>query len=156
VGYDVPNLRRSPFVNTSLKTVLFWGVILAAAVILWQVAKNGNQVPAPEISYSEFMSRVQAGSVVKMRVEGRKGSGFYSDGKTFTVILPPDQGQSLAALEQNKVEIWFLDDTASSWSWITNLAPLALLAVLWFFMIRNIRTSAKARNPASASSATSM
>jgi len=43
--------------NQTIKTVVFWCVIMLSAFLLWQVVKSGqNQQRTPEISYSEFLS----------------------------------------------------------------------------------------------------
>jgi len=46
----------------------------------------------------------------------------------------------LDALQQHGVDVWFKETTEQGWpSWILNLAPLVLLAGLWFFMIRQVQ-----------------
>jgi ATP-dependent Zn protease len=46
----------------------------------------------------------------------------------------------LDALQQHGVEIWFRETPEQGWpNWILNLAPLVLLAALWFFMIRQMQ-----------------
>jgi len=48
--------------NARLKTLIFWTVILFSAVTLWQIVRtNSSTKAAPEISYSQFLSEVNAG-----------------------------------------------------------------------------------------------
>jgi hypothetical protein len=66
----------------------------------------------------------------------------------------------LELLQQKGAEIWFRDTSQGTWgTWIMNLAPLALLAALWFFMIRQMQTKnrylASTRNPPGAQQDTS-
>lgn len=127
----------------TIKTLLFWIVILLSAIVLWQAVKSGNTAPrtAEDISYSEFLSQVNAGKVVKITIARLRADGVYRDGGTFRLTVPASQEQMLAALQQKGVEIWYSETSSetSQWSWLVNLLPLMLLAALWFFMIRRMQ-----------------
>jgi len=127
--------------NATLKTLLFWIVILFAAVVLWQVVKVPNSTKAaPEISYSQFLSEVNGGEVTRVKISRSHAEGSYRDGRSFRVIVPSSQEQMLATLEAKGVEIWYTEaENGNPWSWLVNLLPLALLAVLWYYMIRQMR-----------------
>lgn len=132
--------------DKTIKTVIFWVVIAISATLLWQFVKT-KQVTAPvrEISYSQFLSQVESGSVVKVKISGSSVQGTYKDGSSFQVNGPADQHDMLQALRSKNVEIWYAEGEANSTkSWLVNLLPLFLLAVLWFFMIRQMRAR---RNP---------
>jgi cell division protease FtsH len=131
--------------GTTIKTLVFWIVITVSALLLWQVVKNNQSTQSvPEISYSQFLSQVDSGNVAKVRIAGSTGEGTHSEGSRFRVILPASQEQMLETLRQKNVEIWYSADTSSA-SWWVNVAPLALLAALWFFMIRQIKSRSNAR-----------
>ncbi len=127
--------------NSTVKTVVFWFVIVLSATLLWQVEKSGTSTPIPEISYSEFLSQVDAGSVIKVTIAKNTVTGTNRAYSTFRVIAPSSQEGMLQELRQKNVEIWFKDSAVEGgWpAWLLNLAPLVLLAALWFFMIRQIR-----------------
>ena len=125
----------------SMKAAIFWIVVLVSAFLLWQVVRaapaNRN---TPEVSYSRFMSQVSNGQVSRVTISGREIRGLDDKGASFRVIAPPDQSAMIAALQQHGIEIWFRDSSAQDWpNWILNLAPLILLAALWFFMIRQMQ-----------------
>lgn len=126
---------------STIKTVVFWLVIVFSALVLWQVVKDGkNGQRIPEISYSEFLSQVESGNVSKVTIARNQITGRYQDNRSFRVIAPTSQEVMVQTLHQNKVEIWFTDAPAGDWTtWLMNLAPLILLAALWFFMIRQLR-----------------
>jgi cell division protease FtsH len=134
--------------GNTVKTLIFWIVISISALLLWQVVKNSNQSTqsVPEISYSQFLSQVDSGNVAKVRIAGSIGQGTYGDRSSFRVIVPAAQEQMLEALRQKQVEVWYADKPDQSLAgWLMNLAPLALLAALWFFMIRQMKSRANAR-----------
>ena len=138
----------------TMKTIVLWLVILVSAVLLWQVVKNANRntQQVPEISYSQFLSDVDAGKVAKVTIARTTLDGSFTDGGAFRVVVPAAQEQMLEALRQKQVEVWYADKPDQSLSnWLMNLAPLVLLAVLWFFMIRQVRARSQARGNAAAS-----
>lgn len=127
--------------NMTAKTVLYWVVILVSATLLWQVVKTGSTAQAiPEISYSEFLTRVASGQVSRVSIAGSVVRGSDAKGGNFRVVAPGNQAAMLDALEEHRVEIWFKETTEQGWpNWILNLLPLILLGALWFFMIRQMQ-----------------
>jgi cell division protease FtsH len=126
-----------------VKKLVYWFVILVSAIVLWQVVRTsrGSGPNLPEVSYSQFLSEVDAGTVAKIRVSGTRIDGTYRDGRLFRAVAPLSQEQMLEALRQAKVETWYVDSSQSGLGLLINLfAPLALLAALWFFMIRQLRS----------------
>ena len=142
--------------NSGVKAVAFWLVIVLSAFLLWQVVRSGpNQQTTPEISYSEFLSQVESGNVAKVTISKNQGYGTYRDNSSFRVTAPPTQEGMLQTLRQNNVQVWFRDTDNQGWpAWAMNLAPLVLLAALWFFMIRQtksrkVQTQTNAMTPGS-------
>lgn len=127
--------------NSVVRTVVFWAVIVVSAVLLWQVVKTGSTAQAvPEISYTEFLARVASGQVSKVIIAGGVVRGFDAKGGNFRVIAPSNQAALLGVLQQHGVEVWFKETTDQTWpSWILNLLPLILLGALWLFMIRQMQ-----------------
>ncbi len=123
------------------KTVIFWAVIVLSAFLLWQSVKAGpDNQRAPEISYSEFVARIASGQVSRVTIAGSVVHGFDAKGVSFLVYAPYNSSAMLEALQQHGVEIWFKGAPEQSWpNRIGNLAPLVLLAGLWFFMIRQVQ-----------------
>ena len=127
--------------NSSAKTVMFWAVILLSAFLLWQTVKSGgSSQTVPEISYSDFLTKVASGQVSRVTIAGSIVRGLDAKGGSFRFVAPANQTAMLDALQQHGVDIWFKDVPEQNWSnWIVNLVPVLLLAVLWIFMIRQMR-----------------
>jgi len=121
---------------------VFWLVILISAFLLWQVVKAPrNQQQTLEISYSEFLSQVDAGNVVKVTVSQNQVFGVYRNNSYFRVTVAASQEGMLQSLRQKNVEIWFKDTNGANWpsQLLGTWAPLIVLAALWFFMIRQMQ-----------------
>jgi len=129
-------------VDKTVKALVFWIVILVSAFLLWQTVKAGsNPQSTPEISYSEFLSRVAAAKVAKVTIAGNQVTGTDRDGSPFRVIAPSSKDALVDALQRQGVEIWFKDVAEGSvpLQLLGTWAPLILLAALWFFMIRQLK-----------------
>ncbi len=128
--------------NSTVKTIIFWVVILISAVALWQVVKTanaGNKIK--EINFSEFMAAVDQGTVKDVTLTGMEVTGKSGDGSQFHTTAPANYPEMIKKLQEKNVSITVKDVSNSSWGWLVNLfAPLALLAALWYFMIRQMQT----------------
>jgi cell division protease FtsH len=72
-------------VNSNVKNFVFWAVVLISAFLLWQVVKAGqNEQKIPEVSYSEFLSQVEAGNVINVSISGNVVNGRYRNSNTFS------------------------------------------------------------------------
>ena len=50
--------------NSTVRTILFWVMMIALAVVLWKMASNGGpSVKEEEPTYSNFLAKVDSGSV---------------------------------------------------------------------------------------------
>ncbi len=120
-----------------------WLIILLFAILLWQVAKGGHPAQVvPEISYSEFLARVASGKVSKVTIAGSVVQGSDTNGASFRVIAPSNQLAMVEGLQQHGVEIRFKETAEQGWpSMLLNLAPVFVIAVVWFYPIRQKRKS---------------
>jgi cell division protease FtsH len=130
-------------VNSTVKTVVFWLVIVLSGVLLWQVVKaGGNGAKEREINFSEFLSQVNAGNVADVTINGTEVRGKEkSDKVTFHTTVPANYPDMYKTLQDKGVNMTVKDAQGGSWpAWLLNLAPLILLAALWFIMIRQMQT----------------
>jgi cell division protease FtsH len=132
-------------VNSNVKNFAFWAAVLISAFLLWQVVKAGqNEQKIPEVSYSEFLSQVEAGNVINVSISGNVVNGRYRNGNTFRVMTSTSQEVMIEKLREKNVEVWFKNGAGAGWpGFLQNLAPLVLLAALWFFMIRQLKQKTK-------------
>jgi cell division protease FtsH len=130
-------------VNSTVKTVVFWLVIILAGVLLWQVLKGTTPgMKEQSKNFSTFLDEVNAGKVAEVTVNGAEVHGKYKDGNSgFQTTVPPNYNDMYKELRDKGVNITVKDQQgSSSWQWILNFAPLILLGALWFFMIRQMQT----------------
>ncbi|HYE25317.1 MAG TPA: ATP-dependent zinc metalloprotease FtsH [Clostridia bacterium] len=129
--------------NSTVKQVVFWLVIVLSGVLLWQVvAKSNTGVKERAINFSQFMSDVNQGNVRDVTIIGQEVRGTYRDGKSgFNTTVPANYPDMIKQLSDKGVSITYKDVSGAGWpTWLLNLAPLILLAALWFIMIRQMQT----------------
>ncbi len=129
--------------NSTVKTVVFWLVIVLSGVLLWQVVKAGGAgTKDKEIKFSDFMTQVEQGNVQDVTVMGTEVRGSLRNDKVpFHTTVPANYPDMYKLLQQKGVNITVKDTQGGSWpTWLLNLAPLILLGALWFIMIRQMQT----------------
>jgi len=130
-------------VNSTVKTVVFWLVIVISAVLLWTVVSKSNAGQKDkDVNFSQFMSDVDQGNVKEVKITGMEVRGKYrNDNSGFRTTVPANYPDMIKTLRDKGVSITVQDISNGSWpTWLLNLAPLLLLAALWFFMIRQMQT----------------
>jgi len=130
-------------VNSTVKTIVFWLVIVLSCVLLWQVVRAGSSSKDNKpVSYSEFRSQVDQGNVTEVTIIGTEVQGKYRGDKPFHTTIPANDPDLIKALRDKGVNITVKDVSASgSWpNWLLQLSPLILFGALWFIMIRQMQT----------------
>ena len=129
--------------NSTVKTVIFWLVIVVSAILLWQVVRSGSAAQKEQpINFSEFLTNVDQGNVSEVTINAQELRGKFKDGKAFNATAPVNYPDMIKALRDKGVNINVRDVTNGSWplQLLGTWAPLILLAALWFFMIRQMQT----------------
>ena len=128
--------------NSTVKTVVFWLVIVLSGILLWQVVKAGNSgTKEEEINFSKFMSEVNQSNVATVTINGTEVRGTYRNQKAgFHTIVPTNYPDMYKTLGDKGVSITVKDAQNGSYAWLLNLAPLVLLGALWFIMLRQMQT----------------
>ncbi len=120
-----------------------WPIALIAALALWFFLPL-HTTSQTSLTYSKFLSDVSAHQVKTIEIAASSGSassGTLTDGTNYTVVIPPQAGQTLLAdLQSNGVEITG-GTSGSSFgsqvlSWLILLAVLALPIWLWVRLSR--------------------
>jgi cell division protease FtsH len=130
-------------VNSTVKTVIFWLVIVISAFLLWQVVRTGSSgSKVADVPFSQFLAEVDQGQVQDVTINAQEVQGKYKDQKLFHTTAPVNYPDMIKALRDKGVNINIRDVTNGSWplQLLGTWAPLILLAALWFFMIRQMQT----------------
>jgi cell division protease FtsH len=132
-------------VNSTVKTALFWLLIVVSAFLLWEVVKGARDGQKDkEISTSQFMSDLDQNAVHDFKVNGMEVRGKLRDGSAFHTTAPTTYftPEILDGLRKKSIDVNFGDPSSGSLplQLLGTWAPLILLGALWFFMIRQMQT----------------
>ena len=131
--------------NSTVKTALFWLLIVVSAFLLWEVVKGARDGQKDkEVNVTQFMSDIDQNHVREITVNGMEVHGKYVDGSAFHTTAPANYftPESLKTLQGKGINITFRDVNSGSLplQLLGTWAPLILLGALWFFMIRQMQT----------------
>ena len=129
--------------NSTVKQVVFWLVILLAGVLLWSVVQNNSTGKKEnEVNFSQFLADVDQGRIKDVTVYGPEVHGSYKDQKAgFHTTVPPNYTDMYKSLRDKGVNITVKDASGGGWpSWLFQILPLVIILGLWFFMIRQMQS----------------
>jgi cell division protease FtsH len=134
-------------VNSTVKTALFWLLIVVSAFLLWEVVKGARDGQKDtELNFNpQFMSDLDQNSIQEFTVNGQEVRGKFRNGSAFHTTAPPGNyftPEVLKDLHAKGVNVSFRDINSGSLplTLLGTWAPLILLGALWFFMIRQMQT----------------
>ena len=133
--------------NSTIRTILFWLLMVVLAVFLWEMASKGGQsAKDDEPPFTQFLAKVQNGNVkdvtiilsptsAELQGEYREGGRFRNVTVANTAI--PDITKSL---QDHNVLYNYKEAKNPDWlSWLGTMAPLILLVLFWVFMMRQMQ-----------------
>jgi cell division protease FtsH len=121
--------------NQLWKWILVWGAMIAVIVFLGFAVPSGTD-DKDELTYSDFLSRVDDGGIATAKVDtDGHVSGELDNGDKYEAQIPlPLVGEELARrLEQGGVRVDGKGSSTSWAAWILAFAPVVLLigAIVW-------------------------
>ena len=129
--------------NQTVKNLIFWFFLAIMIFSLYNAISPENQKKS-EISYSEFLTKLEKGNIKSVKIAGSKITGNYLDSmETFTTIKP-DDNKLIGKLTKKGVEIDVKEDKDEPWYYLVliNLLPLVIVIALWIFFMRQVSMGA--------------
>jgi len=129
--------------NSTVKTVVFWVVLIVTGLALWQVARPGMPTREREISFSEFMNQAEQGNVnqITLYADNEIRGEFKKDSVRLKSVAPPDYPDMIKILRDKGVVISVKETSSSAWiSWVVQAAPILFFIGIWIFMMRQMQT----------------
>src|SRR5499426_193096 len=128
--------------NANLRNFALWVIIVLFLLALFTLFQNPSQrTSSHDISYSQFISDVDAGKVRDVVIQGPEIHGTYTTGQSFQTYAPNDQSL-VQKLTTNKVNVtarpqqenvpWFV-------SLLVSWLPFIALIGVWIFLSRQMQ-----------------
>jgi cell division protease FtsH len=133
-------------VNSTLKSLLFWMVLIVVGVLIWQFSTGLQRNEAP-MAFSAFLQHVDKNEVVSVTMTGNEITGQLStsasgDGNTKFRTYAPPQYEGLAnKLWDKGIQITAKPESTSPWATLLySWAPILLMIGFWLFMMRQMQS----------------
>jgi cell division protease FtsH len=127
--------------NSTLKSLLFWMVLVVVGVLIWQFSVGLRGTP-DTISFSAFLAKVKDGEVGSVVITGNEITGTSTNGTVKFRTYAPVQYERLAnQLEEKGVQIEAKQETTSPWATLLyTWAPILLMIGFWIFIMRQMQS----------------
>ncbi len=126
--------------SSTLKSLVFWVALFIVGLLIWNVSTKFQQHER-RVSFSEFMSWVDAGSVARVEVVGQDVNGVTKGNETFHTYAPSQYEGLVNRLMDRGVQVSSKEQTASPWaSLLLGWAPMLLAIGFWLFFMRQMQS----------------
>lgn len=130
--------------NSTVRQVIFWVVIIGGAVLLYRFFNNPNVNQPLPLAYNELMEKVEAKQVTSAQIEKEKVIGKLTDQRNFTTEIGGEKSADTIAeaMRTHGVRVEYKNSSASG-MWMQALifyAPFVLIIALWIFMLRQMQS----------------
>ena len=127
----------------NIKNLIMWAVIVFLTIGLYNMFKSPQASMGKKntIIFSEFLSEVDNGRVVKVEIQGNNIRGILSDGNTFITYSPNDPNL-IEKLSSKGVSISAApveEKMPSLFGVLLSWFPMLLLIAVWIFFMRQMQ-----------------
>ncbi len=126
--------------NPFYKNLALWMVITLMMIMLYNLFNQQTVAEPGGISYSEFITRLNAGGVSEVVIQGRELFVTDTSGRKFKVFAPEDD-MLIQRLEQKGVVIKAKPPNDSPWymTLLMSWFPMMVLIGVWVFFMRQMQ-----------------
>ncbi|MFN0024809.1 MAG: ATP-dependent zinc metalloprotease FtsH [Parvularculaceae bacterium] len=125
------------------RNLLIWGLVFVFFIILLQSFRMSSPGPAPDrLSYSEFVTQIDAGSVKSAEINQGNVKGVLDSNKEFVTAIPEGSGVAIAdRLNQSgaQTKITPEEQLPLLLSVLFNILPFIIFLAFFFFVVRQMQ-----------------
>jgi cell division protease FtsH len=135
---------KEPGGNGWMKSLFIWAGIVLALFLVIEIAGGGSAPARDAIAYSDFLNKVDDGSVRAVVIGKEAISGRMGDGQAFRTVAPPSDPELINRLRAKNVSFSAqAEATTSLWMLLLYQSlPFLLILGIAFFVMRQMQKNA--------------
>ncbi len=128
--------------NSNIKTLVFWAVLIVVAVLLFTVVKTGQGPKEQQITFTQFLNKIDEGQVAEVTITGTEVHGLFQNKQLgFHTFIPANYPDLYNLLKNKGVDTQFKNENSNNWLGILlNASPFIVLLGFWIFMMRQMQS----------------
>jgi cell division protease FtsH len=130
-------------VSSNIKQILFWVVIFLVVAMLFVVVRTTAGPKDQNLTFTQFVAKVEAGSVDKVTITGNEVHGTYKSNPNATLhtFIPVNYPDIIKQMQEHGVDVEIKDTSSSGWvSILINASPFIVVIAFWIFMMRQMQS----------------
>jgi cell division protease FtsH len=122
--------------------LIFWVVLICLVVLLFAVVRTGQGRKEQQITFTEFLNKVQEGQVKEVTINGSEVHGVYQNASLgLHTYIPLNYPDLYKQLQDHSVNVEIKDNSSGNWvSILINLSPFIVIFAFWIFMMRQMQS----------------
>ncbi|WP_407965372.1 ATP-dependent zinc metalloprotease FtsH [Bartonella sp. C271] len=132
--------------NSNYRSLLIWGIIAVVLIVLFSLFNGDSQRSGnTEISYSEFLQKVENGELKAVTIQGQKLVGKTVDQRAISTYAPRDPGL-VQKLENKKVNVKAIPESSGNNIFLNllfSLLPVIIIVGAWIFFMRQMQNGSR-------------
>ncbi|MBA2603531.1 MAG: ATP-dependent metallopeptidase FtsH/Yme1/Tma family protein [Acidobacteria bacterium] len=128
--------------NSTLKSLMFWIVLVGVGIMIWSVSQSIR--PGPDtVLFTDFLEKVNSGQVQSVVMSGNQITGKETGaaGKEFRTYAPPQYERLGNILQERGVRMEAKPEATSPWTALLySWAPILLMIGFWIFIMRQMQS----------------
>jgi len=124
-----------------MKTILFWVLILATALLLYTLVQHTSARSAQALPFSGFLENIERDMVKDVTIADSDIQGHLKSGETFKTVMPMDYPELINMLRDKHVQITGEKPSQNPWfAALISWAPFLFLIGFWIFFMRQMQS----------------
>jgi len=130
------------------KTLAIWIIISALVLIFYNFffSEKGfyTTFNTNNVSYSEFLEKVNNDQIKEVTIEGKKITGKLSSGDQI-ITYAPDDNELIPLLKKKNIKIVAKPENQNSWitTFLISWLPFLILIILWIIFLKQLQPTNK-------------
>ncbi len=130
----------------NVRNLMIWGVIALLLVLLFSALQGPGREPrGAEVSYSQFLSEVEAGRVRAVEITGFDIRATLTDNSVQTTTSPIQAQGLVDKLIAQNVQVSAEEPRQGTniWGLLSAILPILILVGLWFYLMRQMQSGGR-------------